>query len=244
MPVGSLRLDYDPPPPPAVARRACLRRWLLRALICVVVGSPVWWGPKLWNDAKTTYWHRACAAYTAPADQIVYEEDLAKGRVIVSRSLPCWDSLQPLVRKTAAKGTPVAFLGMRDGGNGGRQLIAVEFEGTTWSCLRFRTTLIDPPGCSSSVCDVSVPPFRGAKHLRIYAGQGDAVDTARVTIPYEIDGRRFTLDCRIKPGGGAAIDAGELGPPERAGSVYRLFRGPTMRQFPPSLPPPPEAPVK
>jgi hypothetical protein len=33
------------------------------------------WGPSAWRQVKLLYWQRRCLNYTAPADQVVYEED-------------------------------------------------------------------------------------------------------------------------------------------------------------------------
>lgn len=69
---ASAQLDYAPAPPKR-------RKWLHRSvalIILLVIGAASWrWGGVAWHQARLLYWQRQCLRYTAPADQIVYEED-------------------------------------------------------------------------------------------------------------------------------------------------------------------------
>jgi len=71
-PMIPARLDYAPAPPKR-------RKWLRRSVFLIFllgVGAVCWrWGGAAWHQARLLYWQRQCLRYTAPANQIVYEED-------------------------------------------------------------------------------------------------------------------------------------------------------------------------
>jgi hypothetical protein len=69
-------LDYAPGAP--IRRRRRLRRVLI-ALIVVVIAAAAWWkGPGIYHHAMVLYYLHEARVYSAPADQVVYEEDPAR----------------------------------------------------------------------------------------------------------------------------------------------------------------------
>jgi hypothetical protein len=72
LPTTSAPLDYAPAPPTR-------RKWLRRSIslfLFLGIGAASWrWGGAAWHQARLLYWQRQCLRYTAPADQIVYDED-------------------------------------------------------------------------------------------------------------------------------------------------------------------------
>ena len=41
-------------------------------------------------------------------------------------------------------------------------------------------------------------PLKRIQHVRVFAGKADPVDEARFTLPYEVDGVRGFIDCRLQ----------------------------------------------
>jgi hypothetical protein len=68
-----LALEYAPLPP---WRRRKAARWVVGAVIAMVaVAVAVKWAPGAWRQGVMLYWQHRCLTYSAPADQVVYEED-------------------------------------------------------------------------------------------------------------------------------------------------------------------------
>jgi hypothetical protein len=68
----SPQLDYGL----AAPRRAKRVRRLLLLFLASAVGYACWQqGPHIMKQAPILFWQRQCLRYTAPAEQVVYEED-------------------------------------------------------------------------------------------------------------------------------------------------------------------------
>ena len=82
-------LDYAPRPPLSRIRRAIPMFVIVASLFCVGIGAWYWQhtvipGWRKWQAKRETMaqWER-CMAYTAPRDQVVYEEDDAKAALLL-----------------------------------------------------------------------------------------------------------------------------------------------------------------
>ena len=89
-------LDYQPGR--VVQRHRRRRRLFALLLIAFTVGVCAWQGPRAYRLAVRAYWARQVAAYRAPADLVVYEEDPAQWPALLARggyrgppsNLPGW----------------------------------------------------------------------------------------------------------------------------------------------------------
>ena len=90
---------------------------------------------------------------------------------------------------------------------------AGRIEFTTWT--PHAGSLAYPPEVRGGRYEMPLPGLRGAKHLRLFAGQPDPADAACFTIPYEIDGRTGWIDGTLREGGRVGLDVrgGDVTPP-------------------------------
>src|SRR5688500_18137090 len=68
-------LTYSPPLPWHRTRKV-QRRVVSIVLVTVLIAATAWYSPRLWRRGKILHWQDKCLAYTAPADRVLYEEDL------------------------------------------------------------------------------------------------------------------------------------------------------------------------
>lgn len=135
------QLDY-------VARSPAHRRRKLVRLITVMVvlGAliPVGWraAPRAWNHIQVLYWQRKAMSYSAPADQVVFDDNAAEAArllrtpgysasatfVPVIVALP-WDKFYSLVSPPGAQPAATLFLHARRNSRGEQRLVVVESEG-------------------------------------------------------------------------------------------------------------------
>lgn len=208
------QLDYAPPPP--LVRRARFRRWLALAGVGLALLSTLWWAPPLWRNARAVYWQRQCTGYAAPADRVVYEDDLPAGGVLTDGRGPAWDALYPFIDYANASRPmtrAVLFLHGRQIRESRTQLVVIELESPdpefgeiqlrVWT--PYSTHAFDPLGARYGIHTVSLPGLEGAKHLRFYADQPDPRDASRFTIRYEAGGRKGTIDGTLEEGGGIGL---------------------------------------
>src|SRR4051794_34337155 len=103
----TVQLDYANPP------RWHRRRWFRRVMLgilLIALSAAAWrWGPEKWERAKLLYWQRQCMNYTAPADQIAYDQEpggtstlLKVGSRYTAWNEAFWLGPQGLARFTAA----------------------------------------------------------------------------------------------------------------------------------------------
>ncbi|HEY7088063.1 MAG TPA: hypothetical protein VH518_08240, partial [Tepidisphaeraceae bacterium] len=76
-------LDYAPAPP---RRRKWIRRGILLALLLTATYSGWRWGGAGWRHAQILYFQRQCMTYTAPPDQVVYEEEPTAAATLLAAS--------------------------------------------------------------------------------------------------------------------------------------------------------------
>jgi hypothetical protein len=146
-------IDYAPAQP----RR---RRWLRRIILgiaAVILGCSAWrWGPQAGQQLDMLWSQRHCLYYSAPADQVVYEEDPAAATGLLARSgyfqyvlkrgLPptaaptataaahvpeCWSDFQvhgnPLMMQAGRAYGAILFLHERTCPSGNRRLVCVRY---------------------------------------------------------------------------------------------------------------------
>ena len=90
-------LNYAVLPTPWLHRKRVRRLLLATVLIGVVVTG--WrWGPPAWRAARFRYAERECLSYTAPANQLVYEDGLPAASLL-------WDDSQPIGSRPSVSST-------------------------------------------------------------------------------------------------------------------------------------------
>ena len=231
-PVAS-QLEYSSVPLPWYRRRKMRLLLLFAALVAVAFAG--WrWGPRLLMRARISYWQHECLSYTAPADQVVYEDAISAPALIwehshpvgngpsiestcpqvMARSIRCWDKL---CRLTGRSGTPtegMIFLHRRNDPSGKQWLVAVQIDNRSWNSLSFSGLAVLRANDPSTDIWFSGTHFVGAKFiggeqpvekLKIYAGQPDPSDPTRFTIPVELGKRKGTLAGKVIEAGGVDL---------------------------------------
>jgi hypothetical protein len=75
-------LEYAPAP----SKRRKIARRLIVLLLLVAVAAPLlYWRKPIFRQARLLYWQRQCLRYTAPPDQVVYEENEYKPSPLLGR---------------------------------------------------------------------------------------------------------------------------------------------------------------
>jgi hypothetical protein len=208
------QLDYAPPDP------GWRRKRIQRKLIWTLIGSLVFiLAPKVLKQTQVLWWQHQCLQYTAPANQIVYDDGptlsqrLTEPGVTKSiikpistpaavRPVKCWDQLHKLVDRWASS-APSAVLYLHRGQtrSGAERVIAVtlkfrEPEGLWFQCWDLPpATLVKEikhPHTNDYV--FSIPRDEGMKPLQLYAGQPDPNDPSHFTILYNLGGQQGTID--------------------------------------------------
>src|SRR5687767_5978251 len=78
-------LDYAPAPRWRRRRRPWQRG--IGILFLIAIGFAIWHlGPAAWNTARMLYWQRQALTYTAPPDQVVYEEEPQSAKTLLAGS--------------------------------------------------------------------------------------------------------------------------------------------------------------
>lgn len=68
---GPHQLDYSPPPP--LHHRRSIQRWLLFAIVLLLVGLSYFWWDEAVLRCRLNYWQQKCMVYTAPPTLVVHE---------------------------------------------------------------------------------------------------------------------------------------------------------------------------
>jgi len=71
--MASPQLEYAPGAP--IRRRRRMRRVMGVLLLAIFAGAAWWFHAPLWRHAKLLYYQRQCLNYTAPPEQVVYDEN-------------------------------------------------------------------------------------------------------------------------------------------------------------------------
>ena len=72
-------------PPPRWHRRRRFRR-AVGVVLLLAAGAAAWrYGKSAWTRGRLLYYQRQCLAYTAPPDQVVYEQDPVRAAALLSR---------------------------------------------------------------------------------------------------------------------------------------------------------------
>lgn len=224
----SQHIEYAPLTP--VGRAARLRRWMLPAVLGLLIIGAVWVAPKLIAYATMLHRQRQCLEYAAPATQVVLETGPAEAKTLLTDPRyatnakgtiaylipPVWMAYYtPLGGGFETSGT--VFLHERTTRDGTRCLVGVDVNllpllNTPRRCASLGAHLIEPGsafrnprlGLSMTRGDGSQIMFDpAADRLTIYAGQIDPADASHFTIDYDLNGVRHTLD-------GWLVDATEV----------------------------------
>jgi hypothetical protein len=167
--------------------------------------------PKMLKQAQILWWQHQCLQYTAPADQIVYDEgpDLSQrltepGMIksiiaptsapVAVRPVKCWDQLHKLVEPRGAS-APSAVLYLHRGQtpSGAERVVVVTLRFRDPGELWFQCWELPPATPVQEIKNhsndyvFSIPWDKGTQQLQLYAGQPDP-------IPYSLGGQQGTID--------------------------------------------------
>jgi len=227
-------LDYAPGAP--IRRRTRIRRVSLVVALVIATTVCVRYGPQTYRQARFLYLQHQCLAYTAPVDQVVYDENsperLKQPGYIAMRTAatPVAAYIAPPLQtiggvlppigtgagRTAGSGATL-FLHERRNAAGQSRLILVQRNPVPCLSPTFRYPMglevfvFDP--ATWQTASRSLLDWRGGycenhtDDLRIFAGQIDADDASHFTIRYEVKGKSGLIDGRLnKTGDGVIID--------------------------------------
>ncbi|HEY8665555.1 MAG TPA: hypothetical protein VIL86_02770 [Tepidisphaeraceae bacterium] len=201
-------------PQPRGRRRRRLVILLLAVSTAAILLSP-WWGPPLRRQydryivrRQAREYLRQCLRYSAPPDQVIYEEDpLEMAKLLGAGSLYRRDSfgrqaviLQPALWPGGYQhsSTGIAFLHQRRSSAGQVRLVEVDFDGRD-----DRNGMFFLPGAFSTDKSHPLAPVTiwdgkkidfPAPPLRLFAGQSDPVDLSHFTIGYQSSGTTGIID--------------------------------------------------
>jgi hypothetical protein len=204
----SPQLDYAPPPP--AHQRRSFRRWIIYAVLALVVFSGWFWVPRIVWRVEMRYYYGHSLGHTAPQSLVAVEPDPAKAAALIAQGthLPDISGNAVYVADSLAGmhwgvGHCVFLHGRRTPA-GEQRLILVElmkvnsvpqlyaraihldlFSNPITTSANFHTL---PPGPSHPLPDVP----------RLYAGQPDPTDDSHFTIKYEYSDRSGILDGWLK----------------------------------------------
>ena len=204
------------------------RRRVPRRAFSLVVGALVlslaWYYTPSLKELSVASWHRRCASYKAPAAQVVYDDDPATYRQLLTganyvgialrqdrpyavRDNPEWQGYS-----TAQHGrgvAPVAYLGSRTSPGGNRRLVAVQF-GTVYPDPKWNRIFFIPYVETTNVTGLrttSVGAATGTRlelmrqpgdNLRLFDGRPDPNDPSRFTIDIQVNGTTYTMDGQLR----------------------------------------------
>jgi len=207
------QLDYAPPEP-GWRRKRFQRKfiWTLIGILVVILA------PTILKQAQVLWWQHQCLQYTAPADQIVYDEgpDLSQRltepgmtkSIMMPMSVPvsvrpvrCWDQLHKLVDRWASS-APSAVLYLHRGQtpSGAERVVVVTLKSRDPGGLAFQCWELPPATpvqgikYHSTGYVFSIPWDKGTNPLQLYAGQPDPNNPSHFTIRYNLGGQQGTID--------------------------------------------------
>jgi hypothetical protein len=208
-------MNYSPRPP------THQRRWFRGALALAAVACLVpalWrWGPAAWRRARVLYWQHRALAHTAPADQVVYDDDPADAAKLAKASpdyVALGGSGVPIARWarewkefSAASSPPgrlpcaVLFMHERHVGAAGPRLLVVSlYSAGNTAPAELETEVIRPGGPISSPVPAAGDVWMSQRwtdpknRVRFFAGQLDPTDPSHFSIRFDLGGVRHTLD--------------------------------------------------
>ncbi len=198
-------LDYGTAPP------LKHRRWFRATMACValaIAGAATWrYGAAIAAQAEVLWWQRACMAYAAPSDRLVYTDDpveadqlsggsylqMYRGGPALFRDLPAYQALSARVGYRGGTGGTIVYMHQRTNPRGQRRMVLIYASGPPSqikASVYVPATLTSPGkwalGGTAYLIEHFKPALRG--HARVFAGQDDPSDLARFTIAYELKG--------------------------------------------------------
>jgi hypothetical protein len=207
-------LDYAEAP-----RSKRQRVYLQRLAIVAAIAIAVWFLVKLrpWEELRDAYYRHQCATYTAPADQIVYEEDPTVFAALL-KSAPEYRQLQGGVARLATpwekltygtRRAGIVLLHERKAVQSAPAVLALEapwpsmVSGQVGQFMEFRYVIHsgnEPPrrgGVGGVRIWIARSPTFSEKDrvpFRLFAGQPDPTDLSHFTIGYEEPRGRGIVD--------------------------------------------------
>ena len=218
------QLDYAPKPKPWRRSQVLTRL----ALSAVVLGAAAWAvrsGPDALRRWQWSRLYRQCATHSAPADQVVYEQDPAAAAALLrrkdfvalpalvrpeepaaGRAVPEWENLRRLAGfSPTARPVAVLFLHRMRAGRSSECFVWVAFTGVSdgypefdFDCMEFGPDAAPGTGGKDGILGRQFAPGLKDRSLRFYAGQADPSDPSHFTIAYEMTGGRGTIDGWLK----------------------------------------------
>ena len=188
--------------------------------VAIFVLSGFVWGPVVYHHLDRLYWEHQCMVYTAPSDQVVYEENRQRSVKLLATN-SCYQRLSdpPFgvryfhrawnhVARHTTEPDAVVFVHQRGSPRGNVRLVGIDvyFEWVSPSgsnehpSFSLCSDVLRPGGMtrSSKVMAYTFPfEFRRLQpsdELRIFAGQPDPVDASHFTIAYEMNSQKGIVD--------------------------------------------------
>ena len=228
----SQHLEYAPAA--RTSRAARVRRWVLPAVLGLLIVGAIWIAPRLIAYATTLHRQRACLDYTAPATQVVLQTDAVEARKLLAdpryatdakRSIayfipPIWTAYYtPLGGGFQTSGT--VFLHEMTARDGTSCLVGVDVNllpllNTPQHCASLGARII-LPGSAFRSPRLGMTMTRGdgsqirfdptSDRLTIFAGQIDPGDHSHFTVEYDLNGVRRTVDGWLVDGQSMKIES-------------------------------------
>jgi hypothetical protein len=200
------QLDYAPPPP--AHQRRSFRRWLVYAVVAIIVFSGWFWVPRVARRFEVLYYQRLCLAHAAPPTLVAIEPDPAKAKALVALGTHIGGMsgeaayvFDPLAAAYNTNGDCVFLHSRRKPTGGEVRLVVVDIVKIN-DATQLNATSIKPATLVSNARSVAVkfhamppgPSYPRFDYPRLYAGQVDPADDSHFTIKYEYSDRSGTID--------------------------------------------------
>lgn len=178
------QLDYAPAAP--FRRRRRIRRVVAMVLVLAVAWSVYQYGGPVWQKGKLLYYQRRCLTFTAPPDQVVYDDDPADVAVVGARrdyqvlnntnfrapNFPrmaayaptCWNDFTAAAfpKRSALSSSAVIFCHELVSHDGVRRLIVIERDAnpdpSNYRVLHLEVIYIQPATLNSPAIDLTPLP--------------------------------------------------------------------------------------
>lgn len=202
------QIDYAPALPNQKRRRA-IRRVVVGFAALLIAILAIKAAPRAWRHLQILYWQHRAMTYTAPADQVVYDDDpsdAAKVRAsnpsltvgssgqVFDFAKP-WDRLYQLVSPPGRQASATLFLHELQNSKGERRLVVVEFRPNSRAKKpttppQFDSVVITPGGLAQDPVErimfgpqqVILVDHLPTTSVKWYAGQLDPRDSSHFTI--------------------------------------------------------------
>ena len=187
------RLNYAAQHP--TNHRRNVRMWLAAAALVALVVA-FYTAPPLWRWARLWYWQRQCMNYSAPLNQIVFDDD---PKAPVRRAVHCFTELDRLGHLSSGPTDTVIFLHSTTN-HDSRCLVMARVAGRSGSEIfidHWLGSATERFGGEGGDGFFLAPPNANYNHLRVFAGQPDPSNDRHFAFDYELDDKHGTIDCWV-----------------------------------------------